>query len=165
MRIRRILYVLILGVITVPAAGQVIEQDRSRLNQAAYFVYTEPGDIAIRVHVWGMIKYPGLYEVPRGTNLNELISLAGGPQLGERLRRSRKTLEVTLFKDSRQGMEPHTSIVLSNKLADIPQSVILEEGDMLTFDLEVRQRLRWRDMFPVVSMVGTLILIIDRLSN
>lgn len=43
------------------------------------YLMTEDQKLEIVVHVWGEIQRPGQYNVPDGTNVLELISLAGGP--------------------------------------------------------------------------------------
>lgn len=43
------------------------------------YTLTENQKLEIIVHVWGEIKSPGQYSVPDGTDVLELISLAGGP--------------------------------------------------------------------------------------
>ena len=43
------------------------------------YILTEEQKLEIMVHVWGEIRNPGQYLVPDGTNVLELISLAGGP--------------------------------------------------------------------------------------
>lgn len=45
----------------------------------ALYDYSTQNTINIKVQLWGYVKYPGVYIVPEGTSINELISLAGGP--------------------------------------------------------------------------------------
>ena len=42
---------------------------------------------------------------------------------------------------------------------------VISHGDVLSFESVVEQGFRWRDLFPVVSMVGTLVLIVDSVSR
>lgn len=54
----------------------------SQLNnqrQGGLFDYSDPSSVNIKVQLWGYVKYPGYYIVPARSNINELISLAGGP--------------------------------------------------------------------------------------
>ena len=44
-------------------------------------------------------------------------------------------------------------------LYEIP---VLADGNVLTFEATIRQGFRFRDIFPIVSMVGTIVLILDR---
>lgn len=51
----------------------------ARNQQGALYDYSDPSSINIKVQLWGYVKFPGSYVVPAGTMINELISLAGGP--------------------------------------------------------------------------------------
>ncbi len=48
-------------------------------EQSGYFDYSDPRGINIKVQVWGYVRFPGYYIIPARSNLNDLISLAGGP--------------------------------------------------------------------------------------
>ncbi len=45
----------------------------------AYYDYSDPSSVNIKVQLWGYVKYPGYYIIPARSTINELISLAGGP--------------------------------------------------------------------------------------
>lgn len=45
----------------------------------ALYDYSTQSAINIKVQLWGYVRFPGVYIVPEGTSVNELISLAGGP--------------------------------------------------------------------------------------
>ncbi len=53
-------------------------QDQIRQNQGAYYDYSDPGGLNIKVSVWGYVKYPGRYIIPDRSNINDLISYSGG---------------------------------------------------------------------------------------
>ena len=55
-----------------------LSQDYLRQNQGAYYDYSDPTGLNIKVSVWGYVKYPGRYVIPERSNLNDLISYAGG---------------------------------------------------------------------------------------
>ena len=48
-------------------------------KQGGFYDYSDPEAINISVAVWGFVRYPGRYKVPLYTNVNDLLSLAGGP--------------------------------------------------------------------------------------
>lgn len=50
-----------------------------RQTQGAYYDYSDPEGINIKVQLWGFVKYPGYYIVPSTSRLIDLLSLAGGP--------------------------------------------------------------------------------------
>jgi len=48
-------------------------------TQGGLFDYSDPSGINIKVQLWGYVKYPGYYVIPSNSNLNDIISFAGGP--------------------------------------------------------------------------------------
>ena len=162
---KRFLLFILLVIMAGDAIAQVVDLDRSRLSQAAYYNYSEEGDITIKVHVWGAVRFPGLYEIPRGSKLSELVSLAGGPQFAERTRRATRTVNIQLHRPD--GLEKPViyNIEMENQIVVDGEDPTVEDGDILSFKSVVTQGFRWRDLFPVVSMLGTIVLIIDRTQN
>jgi len=55
-----------------------LSQDLIRQNQGAYYDYSDPGGLNIKVSVWGYVKYPGRYIIPDKSVINDLISYSGG---------------------------------------------------------------------------------------
>ncbi len=53
--------------------------DQLRQNQGAYYDYSDPTSLNIKVAVWGFVKYPGKYIIPIESNVYDLLSYAGGP--------------------------------------------------------------------------------------
>lgn len=48
-------------------------------SNGAYYDYSDPEAVNIKVDVWGFVKYPGKYVIPVYSKLTDLLSLAGGP--------------------------------------------------------------------------------------
>lgn len=162
---RRISVFLLVTLIVVQAQAQSSDFERSRLSQAGYYNYSEQGDITIKVHVWGAVRYSGLYEIPRGSLLSELVSLAGGPDFEERSHRSSRTVNLRLHRSDGASRVVIFQTEMKNEIVVQTEDPELSDGDVLTFEAITRQGFRWRDLFPVVSMVGTIVLIVDRLSS
>ncbi|MFH2031649.1 MAG: SLBB domain-containing protein [Bacteroidota bacterium] len=53
--------------------------NRQRQSQGAYYDYSEPQSLNIKVSVWGFVRYPGRYVIPISTTTSDLLSYAGGP--------------------------------------------------------------------------------------
>jgi hypothetical protein len=51
-----------------------------RPNASRYILSASGDALLMTVKVWGEVQRPGLYDVPIGTDLIELISAAGGPR-------------------------------------------------------------------------------------
>lgn len=162
---KRILFSIFLMVLAGHTQAQIVDLDRSRLSQAAYYNYSEDGDITIKVHVWGAVRFSGLYEVPRGTSLSELVSLAGGPQFGERNRRATRSVDLKLHRNNGATRMVVFQTQMENQIVVEDENPVLSDGDVLTFEATIRQGFQWRDIFPIVSMVGTVVLILDRVNS
>ena len=55
-----------------------INQSYLRQNQGAYYDYSDPDGLNIKVSVWGYVKFPGRYVIPQRTDIKDFISYAGG---------------------------------------------------------------------------------------
>lgn len=158
---------LLLAVVMVTPAGaqNLNELRQSNLNTAAFYNYSEPGDITIFVHGWGALRFPGLYEVPRGTNLRQMFSLAGGPQLGVREKRSKRRLKVSLMREVEGVSEVLYSVEMVNEIQGLEPEFELQMGDIIVVEAVDRRTLSWRDIFPIVGSVASVAVAIERLTN
>ena len=68
-----ILFILIVAGLTSASFAQ------QKVNPQDRYLMSEGDNLQILVHVWGEVNAPGQYRVADGTNILELISLAGGP--------------------------------------------------------------------------------------
>ena len=55
-----------------------LNQGNLRQNQGAYYDYSVPDGLNIKVSIWGYVKYPGRYIIPERTDIKDFISYAGG---------------------------------------------------------------------------------------
>jgi len=163
--LKYVLFGLTLLLAAASTHAQNTDLDRSRLNTAAYYNYSDPGDVTIQVHVWGAMRFPGLYEVPRETRLSELISLAGGPQVPERARRSVRRVQLQLHRVTDASREVIMDVQMENQIVVSDADPVLQTGDVLSAESVVRQTFSFRDLFPIVSAAATLALLIDRVSS
>lgn len=163
---------LLLAAASLPAAPAAAQQFpdlvRSRYSPAAYYNYGEEGDVTIEVYVWGNVANPGLYEVPRDTNLGKLFSLAGGPAIGERSREQRVRLTVRLLREASAGDRPASdrpagdrTVVYARTFEDdeafvVEDDIPLQAGDVLVTEQYLRDRFTWRDALPIVSAITSV---------
>ena len=80
----KILLVIIIGFIFLsPLMAQEDVQIGSLKYQqrglSGFFDFSDPSGINIKVQVWGYVRFPGYYIIPARSGINELISIAGGP--------------------------------------------------------------------------------------
>ena len=55
-----------------------LNSNYSSQNQGAFYDYSDPDGINIKVSVWGYVKFPGKYVIPIKSDIKDLISYAGG---------------------------------------------------------------------------------------
>ena len=55
-----------------------MNQSYLRQNQGAYYDYSDPDGLNIKVSIWGYVKYPGRYVIPQRSDIKDFISYAGG---------------------------------------------------------------------------------------
>jgi hypothetical protein len=170
------LLTLVILIITgsVTAEGQVINRDEFTTpgiygSSVANYYFARPGDFTMLVSVWGAIGRSGRYEIPVGSDLGQLLSLAGGPGADVRgvvgadvyARRAAGTTIVRLSRLRGEGRE----IILELRIEDLlrlrEQTIPLQEGDIVMVD-SIRSFNVW-DLFSLLSTSGTLILLLDRI--
>lgn len=116
----RLLILLVLLLATVVFAQEGIQ------GAAQFYVYPgDVGELQIKVQIWGQVRMPGMYQVPKSMDVVGLMSLAGGPTEDANLsavRIVRTALISDVLKVDIQGYTRSASI------ESIP---ILEAGDMV----------------------------------
>ena len=167
MRLRWIITFVVLvssaGLCVVDAQSQIVDLTRSRYSAAAYYDYGEPGDVTVLVNVWGTVRYPGLYEIPKGTTLSVLFSLAGGPQVTVRPKKNQRTVTARLIRGSND--DPVFESEMANEILAFGADVEVMEGDVLTVETVERVGIGWRDIFPVVAAIASVTLAVERLAR
>lgn len=159
------IFMLLVGFATKGGVAQSL--DIPERNSGAYYRYVDdPSDITIEVKVWGSVQNPGLYEVRQGLNLSTLLTLAGGPLAtgrGPRLK-STLTLRLSRLQPSGQYVTIYETLMQDELLA-LDQDPVLAHGDMLVVDEKVRQTFGWRDGLSVLTALGTIVLVIERVAS
>ncbi len=145
------------------SSAQVIDLERSRYSPAAAFNYGEEGDITIMANVWGTVRYPGLYEITKGTTLSTLFSLAGGPLVNARETSDDRKVTLRLTRGRQQ--ETVFEFEMDNQVLSLESDPVLEMGDVLTVDTVERRGFSWRDVFPIVAAVASVALAVERVAR
>lgn len=126
-----------------------------RQNQGAFYDYSDPTSLNIKVSVWGFVKYPGKYIIPVESNVYDLLSYAGGPTDDAHLDDLRifRTLE-----DSSQSMIKfnYNDLLWDENLNEFKSAPGLDAGDILL--VPGSQKLYFKDYAQLgLSLLSVLI--------
>lgn len=148
MTIRNIIVFLVLVLLH---STQLLAQDQNTIigsplnnriqSQGAYYDYSNPETINIKVNIWGNVRFPGQYLVPQSLNVIELITLAGGPTNDAKLD------EIRLYRmkaDSTYDIIPldYENILWGRDDVNMKKVMGVLPGDVLVFPGEPRWYLR-----------------------
>ncbi len=162
--LRIFLTLLICTVVGGTALGQGLNTS-SAPGRAAFFKYTVPGDVAVTVNIWGTIRHPGRYELKRGSDLADAVSLAGGPEeRGIAIGVTQRAITITLSRQSLSRRE----IVFQSELSSIIESddvlPTLVDGDVIYINTITEQQPNFQNLFlPALNLVATSLLIVLRI--
>lgn len=78
--------VLVIALIILVPGFTARAQDVPLGNRAARYYLGSEDELLIPINIWGYVRNPGQYMVPNNTDLISLISFAGGPAEGARIK-------------------------------------------------------------------------------
>jgi hypothetical protein len=149
-----------LVVLLVAASGTVQAQLVTASPGVAVYRYAEPGQPTMDVKVWGAVRTPGIFQVELDSDLLDVLTLAGGPLYDREVPNVERTVTVRLSRGS-QGAR---SIVFEQPLDDLVTQAIsmpaLQDGDVVSVEVDVRQRFGWRDGLTLLSTAGTVAVLV-----
>lgn len=158
------------GVVKAQTVREVPTSQMFRLGEGVVRI-AEPGQIVDTLNLWGDVRAPGRYIVPRGTKVADLISYARGPitlRTGETtLDWSEVRIEISISRWNRETGEEEVfsfryryNEAMPNELREFT----LQGNDMIS--LQVRRRPIFRDyvqvIAPALSLLLNAILLYDR---
>ena len=156
--------ILAAWMLVAPGVGYA-QVDEPETRRVAFFRYVEPGQATMRVSVWGNVEAPGRYEVQAGTDLLELLSLAGGPS--DRLRRSNERYHTSIVLSRKN--DTSLSVIFEAPLGELTTGTTaypgLQDEDLLKVETVINRTFDWRDGITVVGGLGTLTLLILRITR
>lgn len=124
-------------------------------TQGAFYDYSDPETINIKVAVWGYVRYPGRYIIPFGTTSRDLLSYAGGPDANALLEK------LKIYRVDEEGKDKIIELNYNKLLweddASYPiENIELQAGDVLLVPGE--PRLFFREYLSIIlSITSTLI--------
>ena len=153
------LYLLLISFVNVYSQQEDyqlgLSQNYRGQNQGAYYDYSDPDGLNIKVSVWGYVKYPGRYVIPQRSDIKDLISYSGGISDDSYLD------EIRVYKvlpDSSQQMLKfdYDDLWWNEDLSKNLNIYKMEAGDVLV--VPGRPRLYWENYLTLgLSIVGVLL--------
>lgn len=108
-----------------------------------------------RVTVWGSVNTPGLYEVGSGYDLEDVLSLAGGPRLGTLVDNARRTVEIAVWRAGGPGSGPIYEVSLEEFVSNPAGHPDLRDGDVI--EVTTREKRGWtgRDTLTLLGVTAS----------
>ncbi|HMN48719.1 MAG TPA: SLBB domain-containing protein [Ignavibacteriaceae bacterium] len=123
-------------------------------RQGGMFDYSDPSSVNIKVQLWGYVKFPGFYIVPARSTINELISLAGGPN-EDALLSDIRVLKTTVDSTTVMLKYNYNDLMWEDSLKTKIKFVRLQAGDIIIVPGEPRYFVR-QDISFYLSVVTAL---------
>ena len=157
-------FLVLLALPVLPTKAQTFGEVEDRdSNVPSYFFHVLPGEGTMQVFVWGTVRAPGLYVVSEETGLDELLSLAGGPQLREIRNNDRREVTVRLYHTEGDARTVAYEALLEEMVAKPGAYPPLQEGDVIEVVVHDIQGFGWRDLFSVAGAVAAVALAVERI--
>ena len=153
----------VIGGATPMAQAQEFGRIQETETNTAYFYYAQPAEATVQVAVWG-VPQPGLYEIPDSTDLDRLLSLAGGIPMQQR-QENRKPPRITvrLYRPERSRQDPLLEARVENLLEGRVDPPRLRENDIVVVETVQPTSFTWRDGLSIGSTLLSLTLLVLRI--
>jgi hypothetical protein len=124
-----------------------------------FFDFSEKNKVNIEVNVWGFIKNPGKYIIPKGSTFQDIISYTGG------ILNETKLDEIKLYRPKNDSLRTKDEIIDLNyndffweekiNLKNV-KNPVLEPGDILVFP--GGPRYFFRDNLGLITSLSSLLI-------
>ena len=130
-------------------------------SNVAYFYHAKPGQATVQVSVWGTVPRPGIYEIPDSTDLDKLLTMAGGLPIGPRQRgKDAPEINVRLYRPGETGRRLLLETRVDSMLQGDVTYPLLRDDDILVVEtIQPREGFGIRDVLSIASTLGTLTLL------
>ncbi len=125
-----------------------------------YFDYSDPNKVNIEVNVWGYVKMPGKYIIPKGTSSIDLISYAGGPNPDTKLNKVRlirpKNDSLNIKEDKIYEFNFNDVLWEDEIVTKSLPSMTLEPGDIIVVSGE--PKMFFRDNLGIILSISSTVI-------
>lgn len=133
--------------------------DLGRRSAAKYIFAPGTDALLMTVKVWGEVRQPGIYEVPIGLDLIELISSAGGPTSKAKLSKV-KIIRTDVESEEERVMSANVREFLNT--GDVNLVPIIKPGDTVVVPIKPTQYIlttfSWTQQLLSLFSIYTMIL-------
>jgi hypothetical protein len=155
-------------VLLSPAVGHAQEFGRIAETETnvAYFFFAQPGQATVQVSLWG-VPSSGIYEIPAETDLDKLLTMAGGAQIGSRPE-NRKPPRITIrvYRPAESRETPIFEARLERMLSGDATYPTLEDDDIVVVEtIQPSPGFGFRDVLSILTTAATLTLLGFRLAR
>jgi len=143
------------------ARSQAFGRVEETKSNVAYFFHARPGEATVQISVWGTVPRPGIYEVPDTTDLDKLLTMAGGaPMEARQENREAPTITVRVYRPTGGERSKIFERQLENMLTGDTQYPALRDDDIVVVEtVRPKQPFGWRDVVSIVSTLASLTLL------
>lgn len=168
----RISYCVLFGLVlfglsaTIANAQEIGRVETIQNTAQGYFTHYSPGDATVLVSVWGTVQGPGVYEVSQGTDLAQILSLAGGPAMGVVTEdRVERETTIRVYRTAAGVRELIFEGDPTETITQVGAYPELVDGDII--EVETTQRSKWtfRDTITAITAVATTAIAVERIIN
>lgn len=160
--------------------GLLYAQDASQvptLDGAARYYLGDRDQVVMSVNIWGYVQKPGVYFVPRNTDLISLISFAGGPREGAnmsevtivRAGEVKATNGDTISSDDDKVPVLRVDVKQSLQSGRVSNIPVLQAGDTVvireTGGRRFQRILGFNSFVNIITAAASIAFIIDRINN
>ena len=137
---------------------QIFRQEDMKKFEVSYFNFSKPDKFNFEIIVLGGVKQPGIYKLPEGTTILELVALTGGA-IDESILDNFKLIRP---KSKNPDLKADTIIIISykdffdkDKIGSFSKrNPLLRPGDIIAFPIKPD-----KDFWDVTSKIATILVI------
>ncbi|MCB0361783.1 MAG: SLBB domain-containing protein [Bdellovibrionales bacterium] len=150
------------GFFTTPSVAQIVNPLAAPMNSMAseYYVGKEYGKPLVAVVLVGGVGKAGIYHVPLGTDLAQLLAYAGG---------ANEKADIEQISIRRSSSEGHAVFVvdLQRSLRSAGDLPVVQDGDVVNIPvrISIEKSLSWVSLISGVVSIGLSIAIIRDLNQ
>lgn len=138
---------------------------------ANYHNYSEPEKINFEVTLWGGVRSPGRYLIPKGTTLFDILTLSGGPNKEDFYEYIKifRTEGLSGDIERKKVININYNDFYSKEIRNTKEFVnpVLQPGDIIILPIESDKTIwdKTRDVLAFITPLISLVILVIQISN